>query len=78
MCLALPGLVETQDGFYAVVRIGTVAKKILNPIDAKTGEWVLIENGIASEKLSIEEQALMAAAWNGAIKKKKKKTTATN
>lgn len=72
MCLALPGLVETQDGFYAIVKIGPVRKKILNPIDAHIGEWVLIENGIASEKLSAEEQSLMATAWNQAVKKKKK------
>lgn len=72
MCLALPGQIESQDGFYAIVRIGPVRKKILNPIDAKTGEWVLIENGIASEKLSAEEQSLMAAAWNSTAKKKKK------
>ena len=71
MCLALPGQIETQDGFYATVKIGPVRKKILNPIDARTGEWVLIENGIASEKLSADESAVMAVAWNQTTRKKK-------
>lgn len=78
MCLALPGKVIEQDGFHALVRIGTVKRKVLNPLDAQTGEWVLIENGIAGEKLNAEESKAMAQAWNQTKRKKKKKIKATH
>ena len=78
MCLALPGLVEEQDGFFAMVRIGKIRRKVLNAMDAKTGEWVLVENGLISEKLDAGESQLMAHAWAVALKRKKKKTISRN
>lgn len=72
MCLALPGQVIEHDGFFAVVRIGPVRKKVLNAANAQIGQWVLIENEIASEKLSSEEQKAMALVWNQTARKKKK------
>lgn len=72
MCLALPGQIQAIDGFYAQVRIGKTKRLVLNATKAKTGDWVLIENGIASETISSKESELMAIAWNQTARKKKK------
>ncbi len=71
MCLALPGQVVENNGFFAIVRIGKIRRKVLNAAEARIGEWVAVENGMASEKMSQEEGHLMAEAWNAKRKKKK-------
>lgn len=72
MCLALPGQVLEREGFFAVVRIGKIRRKVLNAADAGIGDWVVVENGMASEKMSPEEGELMASAWQRKRKRKKK------
>lgn len=72
MCLALPGQVVENEGFFAVVRIGKIRRKVLNAAEAREGEWVVVENGMASEKLEQSESELMAKTWNQTKRKKKK------
>lgn len=71
MCLALPGQVVENEGFFAIVRIGKIRRKVLNATEARIGEWVIVENGMASETMGFEEGQLMAEAWNAKRKKKK-------
>lgn len=71
MCLAIPGKIIELQGVFAVVQIGKIKRTLPNLAQAKKNEWVLIENGIASEKLGKEETKLMIKAWQ---KKRKKKT----
>lgn len=73
MCLALPAQVIQEDGFSIIVRIGKTRRAVVNAAAAAVGEWVLIENGAATEKLDQEESRLMAKAWNETARKKKKK-----
>ncbi|MFH0954637.1 MAG: HypC/HybG/HupF family hydrogenase formation chaperone [Candidatus Micrarchaeota archaeon] len=73
MCLALPAQVIRENGFSVIVRIGKTKRTVLNATQAIQGEWVLVENGVATEKLDQEESQLMAKAWNETKKKKKKR-----
>jgi hydrogenase maturation factor len=72
MCLALPGQIVEQDGFFAVVRIGKTHRKLLNAAEAKTGGWVTVENGMITGTMEKEEGKLMATAWQRKRKAKKK------
>ncbi|MBU0635799.1 HypC/HybG/HupF family hydrogenase formation chaperone [Candidatus Micrarchaeota archaeon] len=72
MCLAIPGQIIEVQGVFAIVQIGSIKRKIPNLAQAKIGEWVLVESGIASEKLEKQETELMVKAWSTKKKKKKK------
>ncbi len=72
MCLALPGEIVSVDGIRAIVRHGKVERSVLNAAGAVPGEWVLVQQGIASEKLDSAEKKIRVAAWNRAVRKKKK------
>ena len=59
MCLAIPALVKSIDGFEAEVEIGGVGRKasiMLTP-EAKVGDYVLLHTGYAINVIN-EEEAL--------------------
>ena len=59
MCLAIPALVKSIDGFEAEVEIGGVGRRasiMLTP-EAKVGDYVLLHTGYAINVID-EEEAL--------------------
>ncbi len=57
MCLAIAAKVVElkENGKKAVVEQGTVQREVLNMIKAKKGEFVLVQQGFAVEKISEKE-----------------------
>jgi hydrogenase expression/formation protein HypC len=57
MCLAIPALVKSIDGFQAEVDIGGVSRRIsiqLTP-EAKVGDYVLLHTGYAINVIDQDE-----------------------
>ena len=57
MCLAIAAKVIElkENGKKAVVEQGSVQREVLNMIKAKKGEFVLVQQGFAVEKISEKE-----------------------
>ena len=57
MCLAIPAKVVElkENGKKAVVEQGAVQREVLNMAGAKKGEFVLVQQGFAVEKISEKE-----------------------
>ncbi len=57
MCLAIAAKVVElkENGKKVVVEQGTVQREVLNMIKAKKGEFVLVQQGFAVEKISEKE-----------------------
>lgn len=57
MCLAIPALVKSINGFQAEVEIGGISRRVsiqLTP-DVKVGEYVLLHTGYAINVIDAEE-----------------------
>jgi hydrogenase expression/formation protein HypC len=57
MCLAIPALVKSIDGYQAEVEIGGVSRKVsiqLTP-EVQVGEYVLLHTGYAISVIDAEE-----------------------
>jgi hydrogenase assembly chaperone HypC/HupF len=73
MCLNFPAkIIEAQEG-SATVEFLEEKIKVLNPLKAKKGNYVLIQNRIAIEKISEETAKESIKVLVKALKKKKKK-----
>ncbi len=71
MCLALPGIVDSTDGLFAHVRIGRVFRKVVNSVDARQGETVLIQQGAIVDRIDHSEAQAMVSALAKTRRKKK-------
>ncbi len=70
MCLTIPAkVVEVlEDGTAFVEQPGT-KRKIINMIKAKPGEFVLLQQGMAVDKISEKEANETWALWSEAAQK---------
>lgn len=57
MCLAVPGLVLSIDGDYAVVDFGDVKRRVCVSLlpNLQEGEYVIVHTGYAIESMDPEE-----------------------
>ena len=57
MCLAVPALVQSIDGDFAMVDFGGVSKKVCVTLlpGLKVGEYVIVHTGYAIEKMKADE-----------------------
>jgi len=73
MCLNLPGRVIEEKGKEAVVDFKGVRIKAANVVNAKKGEYVIVQNNVIIERISGKE-ALEILQLVAKRKKKKKKS----
>jgi len=57
MCLAVPALVQSIDGDFAMVDFGGASKKVCVTLlpGLKVGEYVIVHTGYAIEKMKADE-----------------------
>ena len=68
MCLALPARVVELRGKKAVVeQLGQEKEVFNNMVNAKKGEFVLVQQGFAVQKISEKEARETLKAWEGKI-----------
>ncbi|MFH1256332.1 MAG: HypC/HybG/HupF family hydrogenase formation chaperone [Candidatus Diapherotrites archaeon] len=67
MCLAVPGRVVKAEGKGFVIDYGTEQRTIkISTVDAKEGDWVLVQQGMIVEKLGEKEAMKAIKAWQQA------------
>ena len=64
MCLAIPAKVVEVKGQRLVVAQGDLKREVLKAVDAKPGEYVLLQQGMAVEKIGEKEALETIRLWN--------------
>ncbi|MDO8624597.1 MAG: HypC/HybG/HupF family hydrogenase formation chaperone [Candidatus Diapherotrites archaeon] len=71
MCLALPAQVLSSDGISARVRIGRTERTVINPISARAGDIVLVQQDTLVEKIERKTADEMLSALLPTRRKKR-------
>ncbi len=69
MCLASPAKVSNlkENGKVAVISLGKKKIEAYNLAKAKKGDWVLVQQGVAVEKMSKENAKASVNAWKKSV-----------
>jgi hydrogenase assembly chaperone HypC/HupF len=64
MCLAIPGQIKSIQGGTAEVNYTDSCRKaVVGETNVKVGNWVMVEMGIITKKISAAEAKSMLVAW---------------
>ena len=63
MCLAIPAKVVGLNGKKLVVEQSGMTREVLNAVGARPGEFVLLQQGMAVEKISEKEAKETLRLW---------------
>ena len=65
MCLAIPGKIIKIDGSKAMVQYAQEQREaIIHDISIKEGDYVLVQQGLVVQKVSLKEAKESISAWN--------------